>query len=192
MKLNLLIFGLVLLSACGPKPGSQHLPQLREALQAVDSAANRFEMAPHFDVAKARSRADSALASVEARMQGLVVNLEQGRPFSLLDERCRLLKKQPGRQRRIEQEIDRTRRQIGQLIEAIVDGAKVDALGAPIDDLYLENATADELRISSHLTEEIDIALNFLERGLTNLDGLIADADSASRALVAIPATSRP
>ena len=59
------------------------------------------------------------------------------------------------------------------LIEAIVDGAKVDALCEPIDTAYFRQAAEDELRISGHLIEEMDIALDFLEKGLRDLDGLI-------------------
>ncbi len=175
------------LVACGPKPGTRHLKDLQKTLLQVDSAAALYEMAPHDKAAPALSRVDSAMAVVEARMQGFIVNLEQGKPFSLLDERRRMLKKQPGRHRRISQEIDRTRRQIGNLIEAIVDGAKIDALGAPIDTTYFRKATEDELRISSHLLEEMDIALDFLERGLRNLDEVIQRADSASIALTSYP-----
>ena len=98
-----------------------------------------------------------------------------------------MLKRQPGRHRRISQEIDRTQRQIGLLIEAIVDGAKVDALGEPIDTAYFRQAAEDELRISSHLIKEMDIALDFLEKGLRDLDGLIRRADSASIALTTPP-----
>ena len=90
----LLLLGL---TACGPKPGEQHLPALREALMSVDSAAARFEAADHDAALPAHARVDSTLAIVEARMQGLVVNLEQGQPFSVLDERRRMLKRQPGR-----------------------------------------------------------------------------------------------
>ena len=73
-----------------------------------------------------------------------------------------MLKRQPGRERRIQQEIDRTRRQIGHLVDAIADGAKVDAEGTPIDLAYLDRAVNDELRIAGHLVEEVDIALDFL------------------------------
>lgn len=120
-------------------------------------------------------------------MVGLVVNLEQGKPFSTLDERMRMLRRQPGRHRRIEQELDRTRRQIGHLIEAIVDRATVDAEGTPIDTAYLQSVATDELRIASHLLEEMRIALNFLDRGTRDLDQVIAEADSTARALSTIP-----
>ncbi len=183
---------LLVLSACGPKPGTEHLPDLREALMAVDSAAVRFEAADHDAAVPAHARVDSTLAVVEARMHGLVVNLDQGKPFSVLDERRRMLKRQPGRQRRIRQEIDRTRRQIGHLMDAIVDGAKIDAEGTPIDAAYFDAAVADELRIAGHLVEEVDIALDFLERGLRDLDGVIDRADSASTALSSIPESPAP
>ena len=68
-----------------------------------------------------------------------------------------------------------------------MDGAKVDALGAPIDTAYFRKATEDELRISSHLLEEMDIALDFLERGLRDIDEVIQKADSASIALTSPP-----
>ena len=183
---------LLVLSACGPKPGTEHLPDLREALMAVDSAAVRFEAADHDAAVPAHTRVDSTLAVVEARMHGLVVNLDQGKPFSVLDARRRMLKRQPGRQRRIRQEIDRTRRQIGHLMDAIVDGAKIDAEGTPIDAAYFDAAVADELRIAGHLVEEVDIALDFLERGLRDLDGVIDRADSASTALSSIPESPAP
>ena len=183
---------LLVLSACGPKPGTEHLPDLREALMAVDSAAVRFEAADHDAAVPAHARVDSTLAVVEARMHGLVVNLDQGKPFSVLDEGRRMLKRQPGRQRRIRQEIDRTRRQIGHLMDAIVDGAKIDAEGTPIDAAYFDAAVADELRIAGHLVEEVDIALDFLERGLRDLDGVIDRADSASTALSSIPESPAP
>ncbi|MDG1381760.1 MAG: hypothetical protein P8P45_06205 [Flavobacteriales bacterium] len=192
MTCRLWIFGLLLLSACGPRPGAEHLNALQRQLTVIDSAAAVFNAAPHDAAIQAHLIADSALAAVETRMQGLVVNLEQGKPFSDLDERRRLLKKQPGRQRRIAQEIDRTRRQIGNLIEAIVDGAKVDALGAPMDQTYFDEATADEMRISTHLLEEMNIALDFLQRGLSNLDDLVSKADSTSAALSALPKTESP
>ena len=185
----LLLLGL---TACGPKPGEQHLPALREALMSVDSAAARFEAADHDAALPAHARVDSTLAIVEARMQGLVVNLEQGQPFSVLDERRRMLKRQPGRVRRIRQEVDRTRRQIGHLVDAIVDRAKVDAEGTPIDGAYFDRVAGDELRIAGHLTEEIDIALDFLERGLRDLDGVLHRADSASLALSSIPESPAP
>lgn len=185
-------FLLLVLTACGPKPGEEHLPALREALMAVDSAATRFEAADHNAAVPAFAQVDSTLAVVEARMVGLVVNLEQGRPFSVLDERRRMLKRQPGRQRRIRQEIDRTRRQIGHLVDAIVDGAKVDAEGTPIDAAYFDSAVSDELRIAGHLVEEVDIALDFLERGLRDLDGVLHRADSASLALSSIPEPPAP
>ena len=98
-----------------------------------------------------------------------------------------MLRRQPGRQRRIEQELDRTRRQIGHLIEAIVDGASVDAEGTLIDTAYLSKSAADELRIARHLIEEIGIALQFLERGTVDLDVVIHTADSTARALTTIP-----
>ncbi len=192
MKLRAWPLFLLVLSACGPKPGTEHLPDLREALMAVDSAAVRFEAADHDAAVPAHARVDSTLAVVEARMHGLVVNLDQGKPFSVLDERRRMLKRQPGRQRRIRQEIDRTRRQIGHLVDAIVDGAKVDAEGTPIDAAYFDAAVADELRIAGHLVEEVDIALDFLERGLRDLDGVIDRADSASTALSSIPESPAP
>lgn len=192
MNWRLLTIGLLLLSACGPRSGAEHLSPLQNRLSHLDSAAAVFSAAPHEAAIQAHRRADSALAAIETRMQGLIVNLEQGKPFSLLDERRRLLKKQPGRERRIAQEIDRTRRQIGHLIEAIVDRANVDALGSPMDQAYFDEATADEMRISDHLLEEMDIALDFLRRGLTDLDGLIARADSASKALSAIPQNEMP
>ena len=159
---------------------------------SVDSAAARFEAADHDAALPAHARVDSTLAIVEARMQGLVVNLEQGRPFSVLDERRRMLKRQPGRVRRIRQEVDRTRRQIGHLVDAIVDRAKVDAEGTPIDGAYFDHAAGDELRIAGHLTEEIDIAIDFLERGLRDLDGVLHRADSASLALSSIPESPAP
>ena len=180
----------LMLTACGPQPGAEHLPDLKAVLMAVDSAAMRFEAADHSAAVPAHARVDSTLAIVEARMHGLVVNLDQGKPFSLLDERRRMLKRQPGRERRIQQEIDRTRRQIGHLVDAIVDGAKVDAEGTPMDPAYFDRAVADELRIAEHLVEEIDIALDFLERGLRDLDGVIHRADSASIALSSIPTPS--
>ena len=182
----------LLLAACGPQPGAEHLPKLKAALMAVDSAAMRFEAADHSAAVPAHARVDSTLAIVEARMQGLVVNLEQGKPFSLLDERRRMLKRQPGRERRIQQEIDRTRRQIGHLVDAIADGAKVDAEGTPIDLAYLDRAVNDELRIAGHLVEEVDIALDFLQRGLRDVDGVIRRADSASIALSSIPTSPTP
>lgn len=178
---------LLLIASCGPKPGVRHLADLERALAQVDSAAALYEQAPHAEAAPALATVDSAMAVVEARMQGFVVNLEQGKPFSLLDERKRMLKRQPGRHRRISQEIDRTRRQIGNLIEAIVDGAQVDALGEPIDTAYFRKAAEDELRICGHLLEEMDIALDFLERGLRDLDGVVRRADSASIALTTLP-----
>jgi hypothetical protein len=187
MTSRLSLFCVVLLTACGPKPGTRHLADLEQALLQVDSAAALYMEAPHEAAAPAHARVDSALALVEARLQGFAVNLEQGKPFSRLDERRRMLKRQPGRHRRISQEIDRTRRQIGLLIEAIVDGAKVDALGEPIDTAYFRRATEDELRISGHLIEEMDIALDFLERGLRDLDGVIRRADSTSIALTTPP-----
>jgi len=177
----------LLLTACGPKPGARHLADLEHALVRLDSAAALYVSAPHEKAAPAHARVDSAMAVVEARMQGFVVNLEQGKPFSLLDERRRMLKRQPGRHRRISQEIDRTRRQIGHLVEAIVDGARVDAQGTPIDTAYFRKATEDELRISTHLLEEMEIALDFLERGLRNLDVVIQRADSTSIALTSPP-----
>ncbi len=179
---------MVLIAGCGPKPGVEHLPALQSALAAIDSAETVFQAAPLETAAPAFARADSALTAVESMMVGLVVNLEQGRPFSLLDERKRMLRRQPGRHRRIEQEIDRTRRQIGHLVEAIVDGATVDAEGTPIDTAYLNRSAADELRIAQHLLEEMAIALDFLERGTRDLDRVIANADSTARALTAIPA----
>ena len=192
MNWRLLTIGLLLLSACGPRPGSDHLTALQARLSVIDSAAAIFNAAPHEAAVAAHTRTDSALTAVETRMQGLIVNLEQGRPFSLLDQRRRLLQKQPGRQRRIVQEIDRTRRQIGHLIEAIIDGANVDALGAPMDQNYFDLASADEMRISEHLLEEMDIALDFLRRGLTDLEGVISRADSASTALSSIPQSPTP
>lgn len=182
----------ILLTACGPRPGEEHLPALQAAWQEVDNAAVAFHAANHDAAVPALARVDSALAEIELRMKGLVVNLEQGKPFSVLDERRRMLKRQPGRQRRIQTEIDRTQRQLGQLIETIVDGASVDAEGTPIDAAYLDRAAADELKISGHLVEEIDIALDFLEKGLRDLDGVIARADSASRYLSSIPLTEAP
>ena len=178
---------LLFIASCGPKPGAHHLTDLEQALAQVDSAAALYERAPHEEAVPALATVDSAMAVVEARMQGFVVNLEQGKPFSLLDERKRMLKRQPGRHRRISQEIDRTRRQIGNLIEAIVDGAQVDALGEPIDTAYFRKAAEDELRICGHLLEEMDIALDFLERGLRDVDVVVRRADSASIALTTPP-----
>lgn len=178
-----------LMVGCGPKPGTEHVSTLREALFALDSAEAVFNEAPHDQAEPALAQVDSALRSVESMMVGLIVNLEQGRPFNVLDERRRMLRRQPGRQRRIEQELDRTRRQIGNLIEAIVDGATVDAEGTPIDVAYLDRVAQDELRIAQHLLEEMEIALEFLDRGLTDLDGIIQEADSTARYLSAIPAS---
>ena len=96
---------LLLIASCGPKPGTRHLADLEQALAQVDSAAALYEQAPHAKAAPALATVDSAMAVVEARMQGFVVNLEQGQPFSLLDERKRMLKRQPGRHRRISQEL---------------------------------------------------------------------------------------
>jgi len=177
----------LLVSGCGPKPGAEHLANLQKTLVALDSAETVFHQAPLEDAAPAFAKADSALMAIESMMVGLVVNLEQGKPFDVLDQRRRMLRRQPGRHRRIEQELSRTRRQIGLLIEAIVDGATVDAEGTPIDTAYLNRSAADELRIASHLLEEIDIALKFLERGTFNLDGVIFTADSTARALASIP-----
>lgn len=177
----------LLVSGCGPKPGAEHLANLQQTLVALDSAETVFHQAPLEDAAPAFAKADSALMAIESMMVGLVVNLEQGKPFDVLDQRRRMLRRQPGRHRRIEQELSRTRRQIGLLIEAIVDVATVDAEGTPIDTAYLNRSAADELRIASHLLEEIDIALKFLERGTFNLDGVIFTADSTARALASIP-----
>lgn len=178
---------IILMVGCGPKPGTEHVSTLRETLIALDSAEAVFNVAPHDQAEPALARVDSALRSVESMMVGLIVNLEQGRPFNVLDERRRMLRRQPGRQRRIEQELDRTRRQIGNLIEAIVDGATVDAEGTPIDVAYLDRVAMDELRIAQHLLEEMEIALEFLDRGLKDLDGVIQEADSTARFLSAIP-----
>lgn len=175
------------ITGCGPKPGAEHLAELQQTLVALDSAEAVFRQAPLEDAAPAFAKADSALMAIESMMVGLVVNLEQGKPFDILDQRRRMLRRQPGRHRRIEQELSRTRRQIGLLIEAIVDGATVDAEGTPIDTAYLNRSAADELRIASHLLEEIGIALKFLERGTFNLDGVISKADSTARALTSIP-----
>jgi len=186
---RILPFIIALLAAgCGPKPGAEHLPELQATLTAIDSAEAVFLAAPLDAAEPAFAKADSALRAVETMMVGLVVNPQQGASFSRLDERCRMLRRQPGRHRRIEQEIDRTRRQVGHLIEAIVDGAKVDAEGTIIDTAYLNKAAEDELRIAGHLLEEIDIALDFLQRGTTGLDAVIARADSTARALTTIPA----
>ena len=59
---------------------------------AVDSAAAVYNRAAHDAAGPAHARVDSTLAIVEARMQGFAVNLEQGKPFSRLDERRRMLK----------------------------------------------------------------------------------------------------
>ena len=175
------------LSGCAPQPGVEHLDALNAALTDLDSAEAVFRAAPLAGAAPAFAKVDSALQAVETMMVGLVVNLDQGKPFTRLDERHRMLRRQPGRQRRIEQEIDRTRRQIGNLIEAIVDGASVDAEGTPIDTAYFNQAASDELRIADHLLEEMAIALDFLERGTRDLDRIIAAADSTARALTTIP-----
>ncbi len=175
------------IASCGPKPGTEHLDALQRTLVQLDSAEALYRQAPLESAARAFAKADSALVAIEAQMVGLIVNLEQGKPFSALDERHRMLRRQPGRQRRIEQELDRTRRQIGHLIEAIVDGATVDAEGTPIDTAYLNKSAADELRIADHLVEEIGIALKFLERGTIDLDVVIQNADSTARALTTIP-----
>lgn len=176
-----------MLSSCGPKPGVEHLDALQRTLVDLDSAEAAYRQAPLESAAPAFAKADSALMAIESQMVGLIVNLEQGKPFSALDERRRMLRRQPGRQRRIEQELDRTRRQIGRLIEAIVDGATVDAEGTPIDTAYLNKSATDELRIAGHLIEEMGIALKFLERGTIDLDRVIHTADSAARALTSIP-----
>ena len=170
-----------------PKPGVEHLDALQRTLVDLDSAEAAYRQAPLESAAPAFAKADSALMAIESQMVGLIVNLEQGKPFSALDERRRMLRRQPGRQRRIEQELDRTRRQIGRLIEAIVDGATVDAEGTPIDTAYLNKSATDELRIAGHLIEEMGIALKFLERGTIDLDRVIHTADSAARALTTIP-----
>ena len=175
------------LSSCAPQPGVEHLDALNAALTDLDSAEAVFRAAPLESAAPAFAKVDSALQAVETMMVGLVVNLDQGKPFTRLDERHRMLRRQPGRQRRIEQEIDRTRRQIGNLIEAIVDGASVDAEGTPIDTAYFNKAASDELRIADHLLEEMTIALDFLDRGTRDLDRIIAEADSTARALTTIP-----
>ena len=157
---------------------------LEHALMAqVDSAAALFEQATPRRRRPAHATVDSAMAVVEARMQGFVVNLEQGKPFSLLDERTRMLKRQPGRHRRIPRKIDRTRRQIGNLVEAIVDGAKVDAEGSPSTPPISARPRKTNSAHRGHLLEEMDIALDFLERGLRDLDGVVRRADSASIAL---------
>jgi transposase len=173
---------------CGPQPGAQHLPILTSTLTAIDSAEAVFLAAPLSSAEPAYARVDSAVRAVEERMVGLIVNPQQGKPFTVLDERRRMLRRQPGRHRRIEQEIERTRNQIGHLIETIVDRAKLDAEGTIIDAAYLEQAVADEMRIATHLLEEIDIALEFLARGTRDLNGVISRADSASRAFATIPA----
>ncbi len=183
---SLLVLG-TMLSSCGPKPGVEHLDALQRTLVDLDSAEAAYRQAPLESAAPAFAKADSALMAIESQMVGLIVNLEQGKPFSALDERRRMLRRQPGRQRRIEQELDRTRRQIGRLIEAIVDGATVDAEGTPIDTAYLNKSATDELRIAGHLIEEMGIALKFLERGTIDLDRVIHTADSAARALTTIP-----
>jgi len=183
---SLLVLG-IMLTSCGPKPGVEHLDALQRTLVDLDSAEAAYRQAPLESAAPAFAKADSALMAIESQMVGLIVNLEQGKPFSALDERRRMLRRQPGRQRRIEQELDRTRRQIGRLIEAIVDGATVDAEGTPIDTAYLNKSATDELRIAGHLIEEMGIALKFLERGTIDLDRVIHTADSAARALTTIP-----
>jgi len=183
---SLLVLG-IMLTSCGPKPGVEHLDALQRTLVDLDSAEAAYRQAPLESAAPAFAKADSALMAIESQMVGLIVNLEQGKPFSALDERRRMLRRQPGRQRRIEQELDRTRRQIGRLIEAIVDGATVDAEGTPIDTAYLNKSATDELRIAGHLIEEMGIALKFLERGTIDLDRVIHTADSAARALTSIP-----
>ena len=180
----ILCLGLV---GCGPKPGVEHLEALQNTLAALDSTETIYRKAPHDAAAPAFDKADSALRAIEAKMVGLIVNVEQGKPFSALDERRRMLRRQPGRYRRIEQELARTRRQIGLLIEAIVDGATVDAEGTPIDTAYLNRSAADELRIANNLLEEMGISLKFLERGTIDLDSVIQNADSAARALTTIP-----
>lgn len=183
----LMLAAALLVSGCGPKPGAEHLADLQQTLVALDSAEAVFHQAPLEDAAPAFAKADSALMAIESMMVGLVVNLEQGKPFDILDQRRRMLRRQPGRHRRIEQELNRMRKQIGLLIEAIVDRATVDAEGTPIDTAYLNRSATDELRIASHLLEEVDIALKFLERGTLNLDGVIFTADSTARALASIP-----
>lgn len=154
---------------------------------AIDSAEVAFKAAPHHLAEPALSRVDSTLRSIEVRMVGLVVNLEQGKPFSVLDERRRMLRRQPGRKRRIDQELDRTRRQIANLVETIVDGAAVDAEGTPIDAAYLDKSAKDEMRIADNLITEMGITIDFLEKGLKDLDEVIATADSAARHLSSIP-----
>lgn len=178
---------IAMLSGCAPQPGVEHIDALNAALTDLDSAEAVFRAAPLDAAAPAFTKADSALRAVETMMVGLVVNLDQGKPFTRLDERHRMLRRQPGRQRRIEQEIERTRRQIGNLLEAIVDGATVDAEGTPIDTAYFNRAASDELRIAHHLLEEMAIALDFLDRGTRDLDRIIAEADSTARALTTIP-----
>ena len=61
-----------------------------------------------------------------------------------------------------------------------------------MDQNYFDLASADEMRISEHLLEEMDIALDFLRRGLTDLEGVISRADSASKALSSIPQSPTP
>ena len=114
---SLLVLG-IMLTSCGPKPGVEHLDALQRTLVDLDSAEAAYRQAPLESATPAFAKADSALMAIESQMVGLIVNLEQGKPFSALDERRRMLRRQPGRQRRIEQELDRTRRQIGRLIEA--------------------------------------------------------------------------
>ena len=179
------------LTACGPKPGEQHLLALREALMSVDSASARFEAADHDAALPAHARVDSVLAVVETRMQGFVVNLEQGRPFSVLDERRRMLK-------------NNLVGFAGSLRKSTGPGDRLaiwwmplwtvpkSIRRTPIDAAYLDQAAGDELRIARHLTEEVDIALDFLERGLRDLGRVLHRADSASVALSSIPLNPTP
>ena len=174
-----LVAGMVAsLVSCGHPERAQKLASLEQVLLQLDSAEFVYRSHPLDEGVRAKRVSDSLLQHVDMALLGREVTREQAEPFNGLAQHRRLLKDQRARQRRIGQELSRTRKQLTSLAEAIRTRAKVDAHGTPIDGPYLRKVLGDETLIAQHLIEEMAATTELLERGLLGFDSLEAAVTS--------------
>jgi hypothetical protein len=169
---------LVGLMSCDNVERTEQLASLELVLHKLDSAEQVYRGHLLEEGVRAKRATDSLLQHVDMALLGREVTRQQAEPFNGLAQRRRLLKDQRARQRRIDQELSRTRKQVTGLSEAIRIGAATDAQGTTIDAPYLKKAVDDETLIARHLIEEMAATTELLERGLMGFDSLEAAVTS--------------
>ena len=160
------------LGSCSAPERTQQLGQLEALLSRLDSAELAYNDKPLERGILVKRACDSLLQAVDMALLGREVTRSTAEPFNGLSTCRRLLKDQGIRQRRIAQELSRTRSQVTLLSEAIRTRARHDAQGTPIDADYLKRAQSDESRIAEHLIAEMAATSDLLHRGLVEFDAV--------------------